>query len=136
MKKIVLAIAAIILILGFVFCYVVAKYSEKDTGPVRPHNVPSSAKWYGGQKGGVWIEYIAKRSDKMTFYLKIYADVTGSLCYEGKYYYKGKSNMSTNEILSSFSGWTGSNVFLKNGEYLETEGYDDKEETNNFATEN
>jgi len=130
MKKILITFLTIILLLGLVFFYVVAKYSEKDMGPVRPPNVPNSAKWYGGQKGGVWIEYIDEKSGKQVYYLKIYADVTGTICFEGKYYYKGKSSMTTADILANISSWTGPNVFLKNGEYLEAEDYDYKEADN------
>jgi hypothetical protein len=85
--------------------------TDKTSKVNKPVNVPNAAFWVGGADGGVFVDM---EKENLDFSGSIFAEVTGAVLYQGKFTYTGKTEFEYKKP-SSYSGWDGQTLYLKNG---------------------
>lgn len=106
-------ILSILLLLMFSACDV---EHEEVAPPPKPETVPEGAFWVGGPEGGVFVS-VSKGRDNKTYFGTIYFEANGEIWYQGEFKYTGETSFNVSDR-SSYTGWDGDYLFLKNGEKL------------------
>jgi hypothetical protein len=114
---------AVLLAVGIAVIYLL--YGEPDTGRTRPANVPASARWYGGQDGGNWIDCFAASDSANHFACTIYDDYQGSLIYKGMFALKG-AHTAVSELKDLLAFYDGESIHLKDRRRMVPEGIPSK----------
>ena len=90
--------------------------------PQRLENIPSTAIWYGGRDGGVWIDFIPIDHNDSCFECYIYNDFTGEqnsrAWWDNNIYCLESGDITIDSLKKNCAWFDGSRIGLKDGRLL------------------